>query len=116
MYGTGFPKSHDVSKGIDKAAGAKREVVGLSQWAHVRGGNRQSEYGFQGGPDAVVSAPTTDAAREWEGWGTALKPAFEPIVLARKPLSEKTVAANVLRWRTGALNIGSCKIETADNL
>jgi site-specific DNA-methyltransferase (adenine-specific) len=79
VYGTGFPKSHDVSKGIDKAA---------------------------------VARSVTDAARQWEGWGTALKPAFEPIVLARKPLSEKTVAANVLRWGTGALNIGACRVGT----
>ena len=56
------------------------------------------------------STPATDAARQWEGWGTALKPAFEPIVLARKPLSEKTVAANVLRWGTGALNIDGCRV------
>ena len=59
-----------------------------------------------------VTAPATDAARQWQGWGTALKPAFEPIVLARKPLSESTVAANVLRWRTGALNIDGCRIGT----
>ena len=55
-------------------------------------------------------APATPEAAEWEGWGTALKPAFEPIVLARKPLSEPTVAANVLRWRTGALNIGQSRV------
>lgn len=58
-----------------------------------------------------ITAPATDAAQEWQGWGTALKPAFEPIVLARKPLSEGTVAANVLRWRTGALNIDACRVE-----
>jgi site-specific DNA-methyltransferase (adenine-specific) len=51
----------------------------------------------------------TDAARQWQGWGTALKPAWEPVILARKPLSEKTVAANVLRWGTGALNIDECR-------
>jgi hypothetical protein len=103
LYGTGFPKSHDVSKGIDKAAGAVREVVGerkklraMAQTRFMRDGPAQDDGG----------------AAEWEGWGTALKPAFEPIVLARKPLSEGTVAANVLRWRTGALNIDACRVET----
>jgi hypothetical protein len=60
----------------------------------------------------TVTAPATDAAREWEGWGTALKPATEPICLARKPLSEKSIAANVLKWGTGALNIDGCRIAT----
>ncbi len=63
--------------------------------------------------DVDITAAHTPEAAEWEGWGTALKPAFEPIVLARKPLSESTVAANVLRWRTGALNIDACRIEAA---
>ncbi len=57
-----------------------------------------------------VLAPATPEAAQWEGWGTALKPANEPIVLARKPLSEKTVAANVLRWGTGAINVGACRV------
>ncbi|AGK87348.1 DNA methyltransferase [Mycobacterium phage PattyP] len=76
LYGSGFPKSLDVSKAIDKAAGAEREV------------------------------------RQWQGWGTTLKPAFEPIVVARKPLVG-TVAANVLEHGTGALNIDACRIGTA---
>lgn len=61
-------------------------------------------------------SPVSDSAREWEGWGTALKPACEPIVLARKPLSESTVAANVLKWGTGALNIDGCRVETDESL
>src|SRR5208282_5262779 len=56
------------------------------------------------------TAPASAAARQWDGWGTALKPAHEPIVLARKPLSERNVAANVLRWGTGALNVDGCRI------
>jgi site-specific DNA-methyltransferase (adenine-specific) len=60
-----------------------------------------------------ITAPATDAARQWEGWGTALKPACELIVLARKPLSEGTVAANVLRWGTGAINVDGCRISIA---
>ena len=113
IYGTGFPKSHDVSKGIDKAAGAKREVIAIERRKNspsgvVSAGRESVEI------ERKITAPATDAAREWQGWGTALKPAFEPIVLARKPLSEKTVAANVLRWRTGALNIDGCRIGTGE--
>lgn len=120
IYGSGFPKSLDVSKSIDKAAGAEREVVGRRTDADkLKFGGKHDGWDrpWMHDPEAVercqaITTPSTDAAREWEGWGTALKPAFEPIVLARKPLSEKTVAANVLRWGTGALNIGACRIGT----
>ena len=109
----GFPKSLDVSKAIDKAAGAEREVVGASV-AGDRGrlGQlRRAAYAPQRGrARSQVTAPATDAAREWEGWGTALKPAFEPVVVARKPLIG-TVAANVTTHGTGALNIDACRIE-----
>lgn len=111
MYGTGFPKSHDVSKGIDKAAGL---LGNRGQGFNVAGQNvrlNQNKELRSDHPDYQPYAPATPEAAEWEGWGTALKPAFEPIVLARKPLSEGTVAANVLRWRTGALNIDACRIE-----
>ena len=110
-YGSGFPKSHDVSKGIDKAAGAEREVVGVNRGA-MSGWNADGGTKFI---DRAITAPATDAAREWEGWGTALKPSWEPICFARKPLSESTVAANVLRWRTGALNIDGCRVETDED-
>jgi DNA modification methylase len=176
VYGSGFPKSHDVSKGIDrrqdyvrfpdfakhyaerrKAASLTHAQVcalgpfygavnhggmsanwesGLSlptveQWniiAPVLGlpqelyvsiqreeiGSRKVHKGVaftSSGPDELpITLPATDAARQWQGWGTALKPAWEPICLARKPLSEGTVAANVLRWGTGALNIDGCRI------
>ncbi len=129
MYGSGFPKSHDVSKGIDKAAGAEREVVGVRNrqtqgWepkgpcrsAQVNNGVPFGGHDGAGGIFSQITAPATDAARQWAGWGTALKPAFEPIILARKPLSEPTVAANVLRWGTGALNIDGCRVETGDAL
>jgi site-specific DNA-methyltransferase (adenine-specific) len=76
VYGNGFPKSLNVSKAIDKAAGATRD---------------------------------TEAAKRWEGWGTALKPAYEPIIMARKPLIG-TVAANVLRHGTGAINVDGCRL------
>lgn len=108
LYGSGFPKSLDVSKALDKAAGAEREVIGHNpKW---NAGPRAMMPG--GGGRAAVpayTAPATDDARQWEGWGTALKPANEPICLARKPLVG-TVAENVLEHGTGALNIDGCRI------
>ena len=118
LYGSGFPKSLDVSKAIDKAAGATREVVseGKPVKRMIPGAdqNRTGSWIKDNGREFVPTetAPATDAAREWEGWGTALKPAFEPVVVARKPLGEKTVAANVLTHGTGALNIDATRIGT----
>jgi hypothetical protein len=109
LYGSGFPKSLDVSKAIDKAAGAERtEVVGITRKGMVPGPSTLVGNPAQREP-ADITAPATDAARQWEGWGTALKPAFEPIVVARKPLIG-TVAANVLAYGTGALNIDASRI------
>lgn len=119
MYASGFPKSLDVSKAIDKAAGAEREVIStevrgkrLSPGATV---DKTGDWRSEDRPDyiATVTAPATDDARKWQGWGTALKPAFEPIVVARKPLAG-TVAANVLRHGTGGLNIDGCRLHAAD--
>ena len=120
LFGSGFPKSHDVSKGIDRAAGAEREAISTGKAVkRMIPGADQNKAGWEknNGREYVpgVTTPATPAAQEWEGWGTALKPAIEPITLARKPLSEKTVAANVLRWRTGALNIDACRIESTDS-
>ena len=106
----GFPKSMDVSKAIDRAAGAEREVVGPGGRSGQR--RRAMAGDFAGTWDAT--APATDDARRWRGWGTALKPALEPAILARKPLSERTVAANVLRWGTGAINIDACRYADGD--
>jgi len=176
LYGSGFPKSHDVSKGIDKAGGqnltwfgpwlrVERERIGMSQKElSERGGffknvnhgglvaNWEVGYGVPSakqfnkvcelldlrftkieelereiigtckvnagvafssdGPTQLdITAPATLAAQQWEGWGSSLKPANEPICLARKPLSEKTIAANVLKWGTGAINIDGCRVE-----
>lgn len=102
------------NKAIDKAAGAAREIVGPAPYSRGRASQSYSEtrrvsYDYDPQP---VTAPATDAARQWTGWGTATKPAMEPVCLARKPLSESTVAANVLRWGTGALNIDATRIET----
>jgi site-specific DNA-methyltransferase (adenine-specific) len=111
LYGSGFPKSLDVSKAIDRAAGAEREVTGPNAWA-ARGGLFQANtYGTPSRPDAT--SPATDAARQWSGWGTALKPAHEPICMARKPLIG-TVAANVLAHGTGAINVDGCRVGTDD--
>jgi DNA modification methylase len=117
VYGSGFPKSLDVSKAIDKAAGAEREVIGFdaSKYRPNRTDrglvNSAGGSGFHADNGATVTAPATDAARRWEGWGTALKPALEPITVARKPLAG-TVAANVLAYGTGALNIDGCRVGT----
>lgn len=121
LYGTGFPKSLDVSKAIDKAAGAEREVVGTGKRSQIRETGLEdrpwmeearASVGGKGMAEFNRTAPATPDAVRWQGWGTALKPAFEPIVLARKPLSERTVAANVQRWGTGALNVDGCRIGT----
>ena len=112
VYGSGFPKSHDVGKGIDKAAGAEREVVGQRDTLKGNGGSGNNFLGES--PRLVpVTAPATAAAQQWDGWGTALKPAWEPIIVARKPL-EGTVAANVLAHGTGALNIDGCRVVGED--
>lgn len=114
MYGTGFPKSLDVSKQIDKAAGAEREVTGQDcNFGKSRIEDGKIAFGDYAGT-WDITAPATDAARKWQGWGTALKPAIEPTCLARKPLSEATVAANVLRWGTGALNIDGCRVSSGE--
>lgn len=115
VYGSGFPKSLDVSKAIDKAAGAnpvvvsegnaiKRMIPGADQKAT---GSWIKDNGREYVPTVTMAA--TDAAAQWHGWGTALKPALEPITVARKPLAG-TVAANVLEHGTGALNIDGCRV------
>jgi DNA modification methylase len=123
-YGSGFPKSHNVAFGIDKMMDATPEVVG-------------SKIGLPGYPlkpndtdkhdrkaygkftdsisEALVKIPSSPEGKEWQGWGTALKPAWEPIVLARKPLSESSIAANVLRHGTGGINVDGCRVEANES-
>jgi DNA modification methylase len=122
-YASGFPKSLDVGKAIDKAAGAERTVTGSKAVTRVVDSEiRRTATGLagtSGGGHATaglipVTAPATPDAAKWDGWGTALKPAWEPIVLARKPL-RGTVAANVLEHGTGALNIGATRIAAPEN-
>ena len=107
VYGSGFPKSLDVSKAIDKAAGVEREVLG-----ETRKGAQTNSTGRYGawGDGITPTAPATDAAKQWDGWGTALKPALEPITVARKPLIG-TVAENVLQHGTGAINVDGGRVE-----
>ena len=109
VYGSGFPKSLDVSKAIDKAAGVDREAIGPNKFAHLNGKENAHCYGVASRPDET--APATEAARQWSGWGTALKPALEPITMARKPLSG-TVAETVLQHGTGAINVDGCRVGT----
>src|SRR5690625_1771851 len=117
LYGSGFPKSHDVGKAIDKAAGVERKVVGSKITGNAKQAtSRTGEFadGKHGGQQVVdITAPATPEAAQWEGWGTALKPAVEPIVAARKPF-KLTVAANVLEHGTGAINIDACRISAGE--
>lgn len=116
IYGSGFPKSLDISKAIDKQAGAERDVIGHSVYEGRRpnnfggnknGGNTYGDYNAQ--PQMPITAPATPAAIKWQGWGTALKPAHEPICMARKPF-KGTVADNVLQHGTGGLNVDAGRI------
>ena len=114
LYLSGFPKNYDVSKAFDKRAGAKRLKVGEYQynrtdegsWAkHVSGGSMFSTQNR----NVEITLPSTELAKEWDGWGTALKPAHEPIILARKPY-KGAVIDNILEYSTGGLNIDTCRI------
>lgn len=112
LYGSGFPKSHNVSKAIDSHLGAEREVIG-----ETLKGAQQSSTGTYGawGDGITPTAPGSPEAAQWDGWGTALKPAVEPAVLARKPLSG-TVAQNVLQYGTGGINIDGCRVGDENTL
>lgn len=126
LFGQGFPKSLDISKAIDKAAGAKREVVSTHRQPDIRNNRNADKNEDRIGSNRIdgevqyqtieVTAPATDAAKQWHGWGTALKPAAEHWILVRKPCSEKTVAANVLKHGTGGINIDGSRIDTRDSL
>ena len=106
VYGSGFPKSMDVGKAIDKALGAKRESLGVKGKS---GSKRNCMAGDFTGGEYMETEPATDQARQWDGWGTCLKPAWEPIIVARKPL-DGTVAHNVMTYGTGAINIDGCRV------
>ena len=112
LYGSGFPKSLNIGKAIDKRLGNEREVVGTRISAFGDADGSETEDGRNlWGKESTKEVELTKGNSEYEGWGTALKPAHEPIVLARKPLSEKSIVDNVLKWGTGAINIDGCRIE-----
>lgn len=107
IYGSGFPKSLNIAKTIDKSAGKPQ---GSTYQPNLKNNVYMPKMG--GGKTDTTIKPNTEMAQQWEGWGTALKPAHEPIVLARKPISEKSIADNVVKYGTGAINIDGCRIET----
>ena len=122
IYGSGFPKSHNISKAIDKMYGAEREVIGEIKRGDVEKAkqngsgylsdpaNRNNEKQFGYGVEQIT-LPSTEQAKKWEGWGSALKPANEPIVLARKPLEKGlSIAENVLKNGTGGINIDATRV------
>jgi len=108
LYGSGFPKSLNIGKQIDKINGNERE-----EYIEKRnGGGIKKKQSYEGGFEVNSGERLASKGNSaWEGWGTALKPACEPIVVARKPLSEKNIASNVLKWGTGGINIDGCRIE-----
>jgi DNA modification methylase len=121
LYGSGFPKSHNISKAIDKMNNVEREIIGIGTagkgFNKVKGFGVNTTKSEQFTSEWNVTLPETKEAKQWDGWGSALKPANEPIVLARKPLEKGlTIAENVLKWGTGAINIDGCRVTTNDNL
>jgi DNA modification methylase len=125
LYGSGFPKSMDISKQIDKKFGKldEREDIGIyDPRSKYDGSDRRDKQldGPQFAPARTsklpITTPATDEAKQWSGWGTALKPAHEPVVMARKPLEENTVVDNVLKWGTGGINIDESRISTDETI
>ena len=123
LYGSGFPKSHNIGKNVDKTLGNDREVIGTIERGSVEKAigkgagytadpaNQNNKAMFGYGTETVTKGNT-----EWEGWGTALKPAHEPIAVGRKPISESTVAKNVLKHGTGAINIDASRVESDEDV
>jgi len=122
LYGSGFPKSHNIGKAIDatiKTGKSNPKAINKSEMSKSDGevvNVMQPNNGILGDKKLITknvgASLQTEQAQQWEGWGTSLKPANEPICVARKPLSEKSVAANVLKWGTGGINIDGCRIGT----
>jgi DNA modification methylase len=125
VYGSGFPKSHNIGKNIEKikVGGIKNlKQIGTKKGIKVETGTQGFSYSKEyvagksmGGKQISGDIPVYEINNEWEGWGTALKPAHEPICMARKPLSEKTVAENCLKWGTGGINIDESRVEIPEN-
>jgi site-specific DNA-methyltransferase (adenine-specific) len=119
LYGSGFPKSHDISQAIDKIKGCKRKIVGKKTAGMGSGktfGMLQAEGDNKSAKKIIpITAPSSQEAKQWSGWGTALKPSYEPALLIRKPLNQ-SVAENVLEWGVGGLNIDGCRIDSNESL
>lgn len=117
LYFSGFPKSHNVSKAIDKHFGAEREVLSERETNFLARKTKDGQIikgdmlmSHQKGVSTIkITEPATDEAKKWDGWGTALKPSYEPAILARKPLQESNIARQVLATGTGAINIDECR-------
>lgn len=108
VYGSGFPKSLNISKAIDKMLGAEREVIGKdSRSANPNNTTVNMGIGF-GKWD--ITAPSSPQAKQWDGYGSSLKPSHEPICLARKPIAQSSIAQNVLKYGTGGINIDGCRV------
>ena len=124
VYGSGFPKSLNIGKAVDKLQGNERVISGYEERFGREGrkancGFKEEYVGASGTQNQSamkpIMLPISEEAKQWEGWGTALKPAHEPICMARKPLSEKTVAENCLKWGTGGINIDESRVDVADS-
>lgn len=113
VYGSGFPKSLNIGKAVDKLQGNEREIDGNgnTDCPYLNKGEKCQGHGEETSQSGkTIHTPKSKGTSEWEGWGTALKPAHEPICMARKPLSEKTVAENVLKYGTGGINIDESRV------
>lgn len=108
VYGSGFPKSHNVSCSIDKMAGHGNRGRAIPTVGSYQSSDVEQEHKLTSNPVGPYVAKT-DEAKKWEGWGSNLKPSIEPITVARKPL-DGTIAENVLKWGTGAMNIDGCRV------
>jgi site-specific DNA-methyltransferase (adenine-specific) len=123
IFADGFPKNQDISVAIDKTLGAKRQVIGVKKNTYD-GANRDpskhsspakdssfGKWGLTQTPHGLpLTAPATPQAEQWDGWGTALKPAVEHWILVRKPIVERTIAMNVMAHRTGAISIAASRV------
>lgn len=113
IYGEGFPKSHDVSKAIDEKMGVKRRILGTKKGVRAVNGSGHGAASpgvKKESVDVPITEPTSPAAIVWAGYGTALKPAFEPAILACKRIEESSIAMNALKWGVGAINIDGSRV------
>jgi site-specific DNA-methyltransferase (adenine-specific) len=109
LYGSGFPKSFDVGEKIDKSKGLTRKVIGSKRSGLTQGRSMTVKMSGSHKTTVPITAPESDEAKKWDGWGTTLRPGMEPIVMARKPY-KGTLTQNVLKYGVGALNIAGCRI------